>query len=113
MDTNELNALLDAMKAHGFGTPGGDEDAEFDLTDEEFEAKEAAKEAIRIRARKVFTGLVTGSAQAVLALALLEKIQMSKRKIGALGMFLSVVNIASMLPPLDVKITGPPKAKLA
>jgi hypothetical protein len=124
-DTTELNALLDVMKEKGFGkvSPpngggGGSEGGAFqdedeDLTDEEFEAREAEKEELRRRARKVFAGLVTNSAQAVLALALLDQIKMSKRKIGALGVFLSAVNIATLLPPLEVKVNAPAKAKTA
>jgi hypothetical protein len=120
-DTTELNALLDVMKEKGFGkvsppNGGGDgafQDEDEDLTDEEFEAREAEKEELRRRARKVFAGLVTNSAQAVLALALLDQIKMSKRKIGALGVFLSAVNIATLLPPLEVKVNAPVKAKTA
>lgn len=122
-DTTELNALLDVMKEKGFGKvspPNGGtgeggafQDEDEDLTDEEFEAREAEKEELRRRARKVFAGLVTNSAQAVLALALLDQIKMSKRKIGALGVFLSAVNIATLLPPLEVKVNAPAKAKTA
>jgi hypothetical protein len=32
-------------------------------------------------------------------MALLGRVKMSKRKIGALGMFLSAVHVASILPP--------------
>lgn len=91
LDTNDLNDLLDEMKARGFG----DNDGEDDGNDED----EAAREVLRAKARKVFAGLITNSAQTILALALLEKVKMSKRNIGALGMFLSAVNIATMLPP--------------
>ena len=71
--------------------------------------REREVEALRKRARKVFVGLITNSAQAILALALLEKVKMSKRKIGALGMFLSAVNIASMLPAPAAEAPGKTK----
>ena len=110
LDTNELNALLDVMREKGFADDGsapkardGENTSPFVDADEELDADEREErerevEALRKRARKVFVGLITNSAQAILALALLEKVKMSKRKIGALGMFLSAVNIASMLP---------------
>ena len=91
LDTNDLNGLLDEMKASGFGENDGEEDGN--------EEDDAAREVLRAKARKVFAGLITNSAQTILALALLEKVKMSKRNIGAVGMFLSAVNIATMLPP--------------
>jgi len=84
-------------------------DADEDLDADEREAREREVEALRKRARKVFVGLITNSAQAILALALLEKVKMSKRKIGALGMFLSAVNIASMLPAPAAEAPGKTK----
>lgn len=99
IDTAELNALLDAMREKGFArTEGADEEDE-DASEVERERRDAEREEIRQRARKVFVGLITNSAQTVLALALLERVKMSKRKIGALGMFLSAVHVASILPP--------------
>jgi len=121
LDTNELNALLDVMREKGFGEDGnapktrdGENtspfvDADEDLDADEREAREREVEALRKRARKVFVGLITNSAQAILALALLEKVKMSKRKIGALGMFLSAVNIASMLPAPAAEAPGKTK----
>jgi len=51
----------------------------------------------------VMAGVVTSGAQALLALALLEQIPMSKRKTGALGVFLSAMNVYRMAPPLKKK----------
>lgn len=100
LDTAELNALLDAMREKGFARPeGADAEDDEDASEEERERRDAEREEIRQRARKVFVGLITNSAQTVLALALLERVKMSKRKIGALGMFLSAVHVASILPP--------------
>ena len=113
LDTNELNVLLDTMKEKGFGKlPNDDDEDDNDVVvDDEDEARrEAEKEELRQRARKVFVGLITNSAQSLLALALLEKISMSKRKVGMLGVFLSAVNIATLLPPLDL---SKPKTKTA
>jgi len=110
LDTNELNVLLDVMKEKGFGKLPNEGEDEADVDDEEEAKREAEKDELRKRARKVFVGLITNSAQAVLALALLEKISMSKRGVGALGMFLSAVNIATLLPPLDL---SKPKTKTA
>jgi hypothetical protein len=111
LDTNELNVLLDTMKEKGFGKlPNDDEDDDEVVDDEEEAKREAEKEELRQRARKVFVGLITNSAQSLLALALLEKISMSKRKVGMLGVFLSAVNIATLLPPLDL---SKPKTKTA
>ena len=103
LNTAELNALLDAMREKGFARPEGvdaevDADAE-ETNEEERERRDAEREEIRQRARKVFVGLITNSAQTVLAMALLGRVKMSKRKIGALGMFLSAVHVASILPP--------------
>ena len=103
LNTAELNALLDAMREKGFARPEGvdaevDADAE-ETNEEERERRDAEREEIRQRARKVFVGLITNSAQTVLAMALLGQVKMSKRKIGALGMFLSAVHVASILPP--------------
>ena len=103
LHTAELNALLDAMREKGFARPEGvdaevDADAE-ETNEEERERRDAEREMIRERARKVFVGLITNSAQTVLAMALLGRVKMSKRKIGALGMFLSAVHVASILPP--------------
>ena len=101
LNTAELNALLDAMREKGFARPeGADADADAEETnEEERERRDAEREEIRQRARKVFVGLITNSAQTVLAMALLGRVKMSKRKIGALGMFLSAVHVASILPP--------------
>jgi len=112
LDTNELNVLLDTMKEKGFGKLPNDEDEDDSvvMNDEEEAQREAEKEELRQRARKVFVGLITNSAQSLLALALLEKIAMSKRKVGMLGVFLSAVNIATLLPPLDL---SKPKTKTA
>ena len=106
LDTNSLNALLDEMKASGFGERGEEEEEEEEEEDAETRRR---RDALRSRARKVFAGLITNSAQAMLALAMLDKVKMSKRNIGALGMFLSAVNIATMLPPAE----NAPKAKTA
>jgi len=99
IDTAELNALLDAMREKGFARPEGADEEDEDASEVERERRDAEREEIRQRARKVFVGLITNSAQTVLALALLERVKMSKRKIGALGMFLSAVHVASILPP--------------
>lgn len=42
-------------------------------------------------------------------LVLLEKVKMLKRKIGVFGMFLSVVNIASMLSAFAAEASGKTK----
>jgi hypothetical protein len=60
------------------------------------------RDAARV-ARGVMAGVVTSGAQALLALALLEQIPMSKRKTGALGVFLSAMNVYRMAPPLKKK----------
>ena len=99
IDTAELNALLDAMREKGFARMEGADEEDEDASEVERERRDAEREEIRRRARKVFVGLITNSAQTVLALALLERVKMSKRKIGALGMFLSAVHVASILPP--------------
>ena len=101
LNTAEVNALLDARREKGFARPeGADANADAEETnEEERERRDAEREEIRQRARKVFVGLITNSAQTVLAMALLGRVKMSKRKIGALGMFLSAVHVASILPP--------------
>ena len=64
---------------------------------------EAKKEAAA-RARRVVFGVATNAAQAALALALLEKIPLSKRQTGALGVALSLAaNCYALAPPLKKK----------
>ena len=54
-------------------------------------------------ARGVMAGVVTNGAQALLALALLEKVSMSKKQTGALGVFLSAMNVYKLTPPMKRK----------
>jgi len=81
--TNALNAALDEMSAA---------------------ADEVEKRAAAVRVQKIMFGIVTNSAQGLLALSLLEKIPaMDKRKTGALGIFLSLLNCYNLAPPLKAK----------
>ena len=60
------------------------------------------RDAARV-ARGVMAGVVTNGAQALLALALLEKVSMSKKQTGALGVFLSAMNVYKLTPPMNRK----------
>ena len=64
---------------------------------------EEAKKEAAARARRVVFGVATNAAQAALALALLEKIPLSKRQTGALGVALSLANCYALAPPLKKK----------
>ena len=83
MQTNALTKALDDMTA-----AGNDEDD---------------KKAAAVRVQKIMMDIVTNSTQGVLALALLEKIPLDKRKTGALGIFLSALNCYNLAPPLALK----------
>jgi hypothetical protein len=72
----------------------------------EAEDDEDRKQEIAKVAKPVFTAITTNTLQALLALALLEKIPMKKRNVGALGVVLSMLNVYSMFPP-----PPPPDAK--
>ena len=67
---------------------------------------EDRKQEIAKVAKPVFTAITTNTLQALLALALLEKIPMKKRNVGALGVVLSMLNVYYMFPP-----PPPPDAK--
>jgi uncharacterized membrane protein len=87
--TGDLTRALDEMSACG------------DTEDAEDLKREAAK-----RARGMMKSIVTSSAQAFLALALLEKtpfVKMSKRSVGALGFAVSVANCLALVPPRKSK----------
>ena len=71
-----------------------------DADDDEDRKRDIAKVA-----KPVFTAITTNTLQALLALALLEKIPMKKRNVGALGMALSLLNVYSMFP------AAPPQEK--
>jgi hypothetical protein len=49
------------------------------------------------------TAVVANATQATLALALLEKLNLSKRQVGGLGVFLSLLNCYTMAPALKRK----------
>jgi hypothetical protein len=72
----------------------------------EAEDDEDRKQEIAKVAKPVFIAITTNTLQALLALALLEKIPMKKRNVGALGVVLSMLNVYSMFPP-----PPPPDAK--
>jgi hypothetical protein len=97
--TGELTAALDEM------TDANKEESDASRAKDGTAVATASarkRDAARV-ARGVMAGVVTSGAQALLALALLEQIPMSKRKTGALGVFLSAMNVYRMAPPLKKK----------
>ena len=64
----------------------------------EAEDDEDRKHEIAKVAKPVFTAITVNTLQALLALALLEKIPMKRRNVGALGVILSLLNVYSMFP---------------
>lgn len=66
-------------------------------------SEEEERKAVLAKAQKCMLGITTNSTQAVLALGLLEKLPLDKRQCGALGVFLSALNIYSLAPPLKAK----------
>ena len=59
--------------------------------------------SLRLPAQKLMTAVVANATQATLALALLEKLNLSKRQVGGLGVFLSLLNCYTMAPALKRK----------
>ena len=85
--TSDLTGALDDMSSCG---------------DDEVSKKQAAK-----KARTVMASVATSSAQAFLALALLDKtpfVTLSKRQVGALGVAISVANCVALAPERKSKV---------
>jgi len=79
--------------------------AEFNRLLEELNktTNEEDRKAVLAKTQKCMLGITTNSTQAVLALGLLEKLPLDKRQCGALGVFLSCLNIYNLAPPLKAK----------
>jgi len=93
--TDALDDMTDANKEESDAVAAGDGIATAS-------ASARKRDAARV-ARGVMAGVVTNGAQALLALALLEKVSMSKKQTGALGVFLSAMNVYKLTPPMKRK----------
>ena len=93
--TDALDDMTDANREESEAVAAGDGVAVAS-------ASARKRDAARV-ARGVMAGVVTNGAQALLALALLEKVSMSKKQTGALGVFLSAMNVYKLTPPMKRK----------
>jgi uncharacterized membrane protein len=96
--TSDLTKALDEMSALKEDVEEDDDDKKSKKDESKKNDRLDAQRAAAAKARAHMRAVCTSGAQALLALALLDKTPLSKRHVGALGVAVSLANCAALAP---------------